>query len=154
MICVAPFESPFGSLLLGSNGRALVSLRFGKGERSGPESLFVPAFRWLDSYFAGVSSPLPPIEPAGTDFQQLVWQACCRIPRGSTLTYGELAAMAGVPRACRAVGTALARNPLLLMIPCHRVLPAFGGVGQYAAGEALKRRLLQWEMIDKCLVRV
>ena len=62
--------------------------------------------------------------------------------------------MAGVPRACRAVGTALARNPLLLMIPCHRVLPAFGGVGQYAAGEALKRRLLQWEMIDKCLVRV
>ncbi|MBR3903868.1 MAG: methylated-DNA--[Akkermansia sp.] len=149
MIYSAPYESPFGPISLESNGLALVSLSFGIAERRGPESLFIPAFRWLDAYFSGKDAALPPLSPGGTDFQQRVWRGCCCIPRGCTCTYGALAAAVGAPRAGRAVGSALARNPLLLLIPCHRVLPVAGGAGMYAAGAELKLRLLQWEMIDK-----
>jgi len=82
-----------------------------------------------------------------TDFQRRVFEACRRIPHGETMTYGELASRAGTPRGARAVGNAMARNNLPLVIPCHRVVPAGQGIGEYSAGEGrrTKLRLLEAE---------
>ena len=107
------------------------------------------AAAWLDGYFAG-ETPSPvcvPLAPAGTDFQQRVWEAMDAIPYGATRTYGHLAATlrdAGVPASAQAVGGAVGRNPLLLIRPCHRVLAATSP-GGYAAGGAAKAWLLAHE---------
>ncbi len=84
--------------------------------------------------------PLP-----GTAFQRLVWRSLIRVPFGHTITYGELATRIGHPRAARAVGTALRKNPLPILVPCHRVVPASGGIGEYVGGTPRKRWLLQFE---------
>ncbi len=81
----------------------------------------------------------------GTDFQIKVWQSLMDVPSGQTATYSDLARKAGSPHAARAVGRALASNPLLFLIPCHRVLPQNGGIGGYAGGEENKRMLLEME---------
>ena len=78
-------------------------------------------------------------------FHQEVLRATARIPRGEVRTYGELAAIVGRPRAARAVGTAMARNPVPLLVPCHRVVPSSGGVGNYGFGSDLKAKLLAGE---------
>ena len=107
------------------------------------------AMSWLDGYFAG-EAPSPvcvPIAPAGTDFQQRVWEAMDAIPYGATHTYGHLAATmrgAGIPASAQAVGGAVGRNPLLLIRPCHRVVAA-DGPGGYAAGAEAKAWLLAHE---------
>ena len=107
------------------------------------------AAAWLDGYFAG-EAPSPvcvPIAPAGTDFQQRVWEAMDAIPYGATRTYGQIAATlrgGGVPASAQAVGGAVGRNPLLIIRPCHRVVAA-SGPGGYAAGGAAKAWLLAHE---------
>ena len=107
------------------------------------------AVAWLDGYFAG-EAPSPvcvPIAPAGTDFQQRVWEAMDAIPYGATRTYGQIAATlrgAGLPASAQAVGGAVGRNPLLLIRPCHRVVAA-SGPGGYAAGADAKAWLLAHE---------
>ena len=107
------------------------------------------AASWLDGYFAG-KAPSPvcvPIAPAGTDFQQRVWEAMDAIPYGATRTYGQIAATlrgAGLPASAQAVGGAVGRNPLLLIRPCHRVVAA-SGPGGYAAGADAKAWLLAHE---------
>lgn len=80
-------------------------------------------------------------------FHRAVMQAAMEIPCGVTATYGELAARAGHPGAARAAGSAMARNPFVLLVPCHRVVPAAGGIGEYGAGDGsrMKARLLDWE---------
>lgn len=145
------YESPLGPLSLTSRGDYLVSLQFGTCTAHGDSPVLHAASRWLDAYFAGQIPPQDslPLNPQGTLFQKGVWQQCLQIPYGQTLTYGQLAQQMGCPAAARAVGSALGRNPLLIMIPCHRVLPAAGGIGQYAAGSAIKQALLEWERIDK-----
>lgn len=80
-----------------------------------------------------------------SEFHQEVLRATARIPCGEVRTYGELAAIVGRPRAARAVGTAMARNPVPLLVPCHRVVPSSGGVGNYGAGSDLKVKLLAGE---------
>ena len=107
------------------------------------------AMSWLDGYFAG-EAPSPAtvrLAPAGTDFQQRVWEAMDAIPYGATHTYGHLAATlrgAGIPASAQAVGGAVGRNPLLLIRPCHRVVAA-DGPGGYAAGAEAKAWLLAHE---------
>ena len=107
------------------------------------------AMSWLDGYFAG-EAPSPacvPLAPEGTDFQRHVWEAMDAIPYGATRTYGHLAVMlrgAGIPASAQAVGGAVGRNPLLLILPCHRVVAA-SGPGGYAAGEHAKAWLLAHE---------
>jgi AraC family transcriptional regulator, regulatory protein of adaptative response / methylated-DNA-[protein]-cysteine methyltransferase len=81
----------------------------------------------------------------GSDFQHLVWHALLAIPAGQTTTYGELAAAIGRPGAARAVGTAVGANPIAWLVPCHRVLPASGGIGGYAWGPDIKRQMLTSE---------
>jgi AraC family transcriptional regulator of adaptative response/methylated-DNA-[protein]-cysteine methyltransferase len=81
----------------------------------------------------------------GTNFQVKVWEALLRIPAGSAATYEDVAAAVGAPRAARAVGTAIAQNPVALLIPCHRVIRKSGAVGEYHWGTARKQAILGWE---------
>lgn len=82
---------------------------------------------------------------AGTPFQERIWRALVRLPRGSTCSYGELAGQAGVPRAVRAAANAVGANPVALFVPCHRVLRSDGTLGGYRWGRAVKAGLLEWE---------
>lgn len=141
----AQYDSPLGPLVLRSNGTALTTLQFGTAAEQGNKTVFAHAFRWLDAYFCGVELPRPRVCLSASPFRLKVWEQCSAIPYGQTRSYGELARAAGFPGAARAVGTALSHNPLLIIIPCHRVIPASGGVGQYASGGALKCQLLVLE---------
>lgn len=103
------------------------------------------AFKWLDKYFAGRFLPFPlPLDPVGTDFEKMVWRAIALIPPEETRTYGQLAASVGRPLAARAVGGACGRNPIPVIIPCHRVVSG-SGPGGYTGGLHIKRALLEIE---------
>ena len=100
----------------------------------------------LRQYFRGELRRFTfPVEVHGTPFQRSVWEALRTIPYGETRTYGQIAALIGHPRAARAVGMANHRNPLCLVVPCHRVVGAGGGLTGYAGGLEIKRRLLALE---------
>lgn len=144
--------TPFGPALrlrAGEGGR-LVDAAFvegAAGEHPNPPARLRDP---LESYFSDPSSGLPDLPTRldqGTAFQQAVWEALRTIPAGETRTYGEVAAAAGSPEAARAAGQAVGANPLPLVVPCHRVVPASGGIGGYGAGTGppLKRRLLEAE---------
>lgn len=111
-----------------------------------------PTCRWLSAYFSRTSSlpPLPDLELRGTDFQLAVWRELLAVPFGQTMTYGALAARVaarlGRPSpAVRAVATAVGRNPISILVPCHRIVGARGAVGGYAGGVARKLELLALE---------
>lgn len=124
-------------------------------EKSTPESttpeeracrLLWQAAAELGEYFAGWRRNFTlPLAPRGTEFQLRVWNELRRIPCGETRTYGEIARAIGQPRACRAVGMANNRNPIAILIPCHRVIGSNGSLTGYAAGLAIKRQLLELE---------
>jgi methylated-DNA-[protein]-cysteine S-methyltransferase len=100
----------------------------------------------LSRYFQGdLFSFQTPVNPQGTPFQKKVWRVLAGIPYGETRSYGWVAVQSGVPAGARAVGQANRRNPLPLIVPCHRVISADGGIGGYSSGTARKRWLLRWE---------
>lgn len=102
----------------------------------------------LDEYFQGKRHYFDvPYQLRGTPFQKRVWAALCQIPYGQTRSYGEVAAYLGNPKACRAVGMANHRNPLMIVIPCHRVIASDGSLGGYAGGLHMKEFLLNLEKI-------
>ncbi|HEX72489.1 MAG TPA: methylated-DNA--[protein]-cysteine S-methyltransferase [Candidatus Hydrogenedentes bacterium] len=104
----------------------------------------------LEHYFAGASVSFGDISldlASGTPFQQIVWREAAKIPYGASATYGELARRIGNPRAARAVGAALGKNPVCIVVPCHRVLAVNGRIGGFSAGLHWKRRLLSLERI-------
>lgn len=113
----------------------------------GPVSpVLAQAAAQLAEYFAGQRQSFTiPLAPRGTPFQQEVWRALCAIPYGQTRSYGQLAAALGRPSAARAVGGACRRNPIWLMIPCHRVVGASGSLTGYAGGLERKKALLALE---------
>ncbi|MEU6669034.1 methylated-DNA--[protein]-cysteine S-methyltransferase [Streptomyces sp. NPDC046727] len=151
--------SPLGDLLLTASvspaGDATLTSLSLPGQRGAPavrgedrdDGPFTEAHRQLDAYFAGRRTRFGlPLSPAGSAFQQAVWQALDDVPYGTTATYGELAARIGVARSeIRAVGGALGANPLLLVRPCHRVIGADGSLRGYAGGVERKRWLLTHE---------
>lgn len=142
------YESPLGTITLKSDGSAITGLCFAAPTSPDtPLPVFDEASRWLDLYFAGQQPDfLPPLAPRGTAFQLAVWHALSRIPYGQTTTYAGLAAQLGLSRAhARAIGAAVARNPILLLFPCHRVLAASGAPSGYAAGPERKAALLSSE---------
>lgn len=99
-------------------------------------------------YLAGERKSFDHLEllnPEGTDFQKSVWQALLKIPYGKTSTYKELANEIGKPKAMRAVGTAVGKNPFLIIVPCHRVIKSDGNLGGFAYGSEVKRKLLKIE---------
>lgn len=112
-----------------------------------PPELYANA---LDAYFAGqpVDPATLPIDPTGTPFQLRVWNALCRIPRGRVRSYAGIAIDIGSPRAMRAVGMANGRNPIAVIVPCHRVVEKSSQLGGYSSGLARKRYLLVLEGVD------
>jgi methylated-DNA-[protein]-cysteine S-methyltransferase len=114
--------------------------------RPGDSSVLADARAQLTAYFAGTRVAFDlPLAPLGTPFQQRVWEELLRIPPATTRTYGELAARLGRPHAARAVGTANAKNPISIVVPCHRVIGAGGALTGYAGGLPAKRWLLDHE---------
>ncbi len=155
MYCFIRYPSPLGTLTVAEEKGALTALviegqkyadRHLAGEGQEEETpVLRAAARWLDAYFAGENPAVStlPLAPAGTAFQQRVWQELRRIPYGETESYGALAARLG--SSARAVGAAVGRNPLSILIPCHRVLAADGSLTGYAGGLANKEKLLRLE---------
>ena len=150
-------ETPVGPLKLCFSDRGLTALEFAGEESSPPPEQDSPpphlqpfieaAKRELTAYFNGAPTDFGalPLDPRGTPFQLRVWQELRRIPRGRTISYKELARRVGNPKASRAVGQANGTNPLPLIIPCHRVINANGGLGGYSSGLDRKRWLLRHE---------
>ena len=141
------YSSPIGTLELAFDGPVLTSLHLvpaGSHTPAPASPSNVPAIRWLDCYFSGREPDfILPLEPQGTLFQRRVWQELLKVPYGQTVTYGELARRIGC-RSAQAVGQALNRNPIAIIVPCHRVVAA-SGLGGYAYGPDIKRKLLNLE---------
>jgi methylated-DNA-[protein]-cysteine S-methyltransferase len=138
-------SSPVGDLLLEEDRGALVAVHWGEGSAGNGSPLLSEAARQIDAYFAGKLRDFDlPLRPAGSDFELRIWAAMQEIPYGETRSYGDLAAAAH--SAPRAVGRACGRNPIPIVIPCHRVLGK-GWMGGYsgAGGVATKQALLALE---------
>lgn len=141
------YPSPVGNLLLASDGTALTELRrTSSAGRQDSCPVLQQAAAELDEYFAGQRQAFTvPLHPTGTPFQQAAWAALLRIPYGQTRSYAQQAAVMGCPNAARAVGQANHRNPICILIPCHRVLGANGSLTGYGCGLDMKRFLLMME---------
>ncbi len=154
-------ETPIGTLMLSAEHGAVTGVRFAESaliperfeDTAADRALLALLIRQLSEYFQGerrqfdvplsfTSSERPRVTP----FRRAVWEAMAAIPYGEVKSYGALAAMAGYPRACRAVGNACHANPLLLLLPCHRVV-ASDGIGGFAGRLDVKRQLLQHEAL-------
>ncbi len=162
-ICITPYRSPCGELLLGSLGDRLclcdwqvekhseqVDRRLQRilqaGFREETSPVMEKAAAQLDEYFAGVRRGFDvPLLFAGTEFQKTVWRELLRIPFGRTISYGEMARRIGMPRAVRAVANANGANALSIFAPCHRVVGSDGSLTGYGGGLAAKRMLLELE---------
>ncbi|WP_405437225.1 methylated-DNA--[protein]-cysteine S-methyltransferase [Streptomyces avidinii] len=150
-------DSPYGPLTLVATDGVLSGL-YMTGQRHRPaeesfgervaveEAPFPEVVRQLAAYFAGERTDFDlPLRLEGTDFQRSVWDQLVRIPYGETWSYGELAARLGKPNASRAVGLANGKNPVGIIVPCHRVIGASGGMTGYGGGVDRKVRLLAFE---------
>lgn len=143
------FASPLGLLILKSDGQSITGISFSENDiqEQNPCEVLIKCEVQLLNYFSGkiVDFDLP-LHPEGTEFQQKVWAVLLKIPYGETITYMELAVRLGDPKAIRAVGTANGRNPLAILIPCHRVIGAGNKLTGYAGGIWRKKALLELEM--------
>lgn len=140
------FNTPLGSITLHEDDGSLVALDWGRAPGGLPTPLLENAKAQIDAYFAGTRRGFDlPLHPVGTDFQQSVWRLMSAIPFGKTRSYGDLAH--DLDSAARAVGGACGKNPLPILIPCHRILGAQGTIGGYTGGSGLdtKRWLLEHE---------
>jgi AraC family transcriptional regulator of adaptative response/methylated-DNA-[protein]-cysteine methyltransferase len=151
------FDSPFGPMLAMGTDRGLCGLAF--AAETGPEAAmadlrgrwpaatFIEAperlAAWVSAAFGGAGTVA--LAPLGAPFQIKVWEALLAIPSGHVTTYAEIARAIGSPRAVRAVGTAVGRNPISFLIPCHRAIRTDGGLGGYHWGLPVKRAILAWE---------
>ena len=153
MILRTRITSPIGTLTLTSNGSALTRLMIADGEDDAEadvstetDAVLAAAREQLDAYFDLRLTRFDlPLEPQGTEFQQRVWESLRAIPFGETISYAELAQRVGKPKAVRAVGAANGRNPLMIVVPCHRVIGADGSLTGFSCGIERKRWLLDHE---------
>ena len=155
MITCTEFDSPLGPLLVAASGQGLCGLYFREHRhfrgadgwrRDARQPLLLEARAQLDDYFAGRRQAFDlPLAAQGTTFQKAVWRELAKIAHGDLLSYGELAQRLGQPRAVRAVGAAIGRNPLCIIVPCHRVVGANRALTGYAGGLARKQALLALE---------
>jgi methylated-DNA-[protein]-cysteine S-methyltransferase len=150
------YDSPIGALTVATDGTRITALHI-EGDRyftripdtwkREPEvAVLKQAAQELQEYFAGARTVFDvPVTYTGTPFQSAVWGEIQRIPSGQTVSYSEIAANLHKSLAVRAVGTAVGRNPICIIIPCHRVLASGGGLGGYVAGMDRKKHLLDLE---------
>ena len=143
------YPTSLGPMTVASDGTAVTHVLFGTHVlegRAAPSELTNRTANELQEYLAGKRTAFDiPLAPAGTEFQRAVWKALQNIPYGQTRSYADIAAVVGNPKATRAVGSANNRNPIAVLIPCHRVVGANGKLTGYAGGLALKQRLLDLE---------
>jgi methylated-DNA-[protein]-cysteine S-methyltransferase len=156
MLFYREMESPVGRLKLVASADALVGvlwewesptgIALEAQKINGHHLILAETERQLAEYFAGKRTRFElPLEPRGTDFQKKVWRSLRQIPFGKTKSYQEIATAIGAPRACRAVGGATGRNPLSIVIPCHRVIGANGALTGFGGGLDTKAKLLALE---------
>jgi methylated-DNA-[protein]-cysteine S-methyltransferase len=146
-------DSPIGPLTLAGDGRVLTNLRMvdqsyepDRADWTPDDSAFPEAADQLDAYFAGELKEFElRLDMAGTHFQRKVWNALRTIPYGETRSYGEVAEQIGSPNASRAVGMANGRNPIAIIVPCHRVIGANGSLTGFGGGLHRKMALLELE---------
>ncbi|MFG2292498.1 methylated-DNA--[protein]-cysteine S-methyltransferase [Streptomyces sp. NPDC048603] len=156
-------DSPYGPLTLVAT-EGVLSGMYMEGQRHRPseesfgervaasEEPFPEVVRQLEAYFAGRLTEFDlPLRLEGTDFQRSVWAQLQRIPYGETWSYGELAERLGKPNASRAVGLANGKNPVTIIVPCHRVIGASGSMTGYGGGLDRKQRLLAFEAGERTL---
>jgi len=144
------YKSPFGDIVIMSDGEAVTCIKpldnvvpTGTKQATALTDL---AAKQLSEYFSKKRKEFDlPLNPKGTDFQRTVWDALQKIPYGEKQTYGFVAQSIGNPKACRAVGLANNRNPIWIVIPCHRVVGANGSLVGYGGGLEMKRKLLDIE---------
>lgn len=149
------FDSPVGPLFIAADAQALRAIEFrdsrhpvrrGDDWHAGDNALLRETCRQLGEYFAGKRQAFAlPLAPEGTAFQRGVWEALASIAYGETISYAQLAARVGRPSAMRAVGAANGRNPLPIVLPCHRVIGADGALTGFGGGLPTKRFLLELE---------
>jgi len=148
------YKSPYGNMTLQANDKGLLGVWFDihttkpkdLGCYSDECEILNRAIQQLDEYFSGQRTQFElPLAAKGTAFQQSVWNALCRIPYGETWSYQQLADAIGNPKAVRAVGLANGKNPLSVIVPCHRVIGKNGKLTGYAGGVETKQRLLELE---------
>jgi methylated-DNA-[protein]-cysteine S-methyltransferase len=145
------YATELGRIGIAENNGRLTALYFeGEGVPEGAEIIETPVLKeaacQLKAYLGGELRGFSlPLEPVGSPFMESVWRALCLIPYGRTVSYKEIAAAVGNPKASRAVGMANNRNPLPIFIPCHRVIGASGALVGYGGGLAVKVRLLEIE---------
>lgn len=155
-----PYASPLGKMLLAADGDALIGVYFlgqkhfpttlPDGDATRPGGVLDRTARQLSDYFQGRRNAFDiPLAPRGTPFQRDVWDALSSIPYGETIAYGELARRIGRPQSVRAVGAAVGRNPITIIIPCHRVVGTNGSLTGYAGGLERKQALLDLEKGDR-----
>lgn len=156
MKCYYAYPSPIGRLVIAADGDGRITdLTFDEIPEGAIETetpAIVDAWRQLDEYFRGVRIDFDiALNPSGTEFQRAVWSELCRIPYGQTKTYGQIAVCVGNPKGSRAVGMANNRNPIAIIIPCHRVVGTGGKLTGYAGGLDKKSFLLDLEQETKRL---
>lgn len=153
-VAQARIATPFGPMLLARTALGLAGVWLpDQAHHPAPFTLpdeaehpwFLAAARALDEWPERDPDTLPPLDPQGTPFQLAVWQRLRCIRRGDAVSYGDIAAALGQPTASRAVGAAVGRNPIGILVPCHRVIGKDGSLTGYAGGLALKMKLLQAE---------
>lgn len=140
-------HTPVGILKICSDGKAITEICISESGISDGDIVTAEAAKQLSEYFADKLTEFNlPLNPQGTEFQKKVWKILLSVPYGTVLSYGEIANLTGNKKACRAVGNAVGRNPILIVIPCHRVKAA-NGIGGFSAGIELKKHLLNKENI-------
>ena len=155
MLAYDQFETPQGTMLATATDNGLAGVYF-KGQKHFPKQrdwrrdarhpVLRQAKRELAEYFAGRRKRFDvALDPQGSVFQRSIWKAISKVGFGRTLTYGELAQRAGHPGSARAAGAATGRNPLSIIVPCHRIMGADGSLTGYAGGLSRKRALLEFE---------
>lgn len=145
------YKTDIGEVGIAENGKAITNIYF-QGESVPKDmvlnetNLIKEAIRQLNSYFAGELKIFElPLAPEGTEFMRSVWKALCEIPYGKTFSYKDIAQNIGNPKAVRAVGNANNRNPIPIIIPCHRVIGSNGKLVGYGGGLGIKKYLLDLE---------
>jgi methylated-DNA-[protein]-cysteine S-methyltransferase len=142
------YKSPAGWIRITASPAGITSLGFDEfsGENSSPDGILADCVDQLDHYFAGELKDFRlPLAPAGTPFQLKVWDELIKVPYGQVITYRDLAIRLGGPTYTRIVGQANSRNPIAILIPCHRVIGMNGALTGYAGGLWRKRFLLELE---------
>lgn len=140
------YNSPIGNIIVKSNNNAVTNIYLGNAELENRNFITQKAVLELQEYFNGTRNSFTfPIKFSGTEFQKKVYEVLTEIPYGETYSYGDVAERIGGKRYSRAVGSAVNKNPLLIVVPCHRVIGADGSLTGFACGLLVKKHLLNIE---------